>query len=120
MQVIIIKDGTVPMAVAKVLRTDGPFDVQKHIEANDPNSDAHQFVEAFEVPDETRFLGVTWDEFMGFQVQSYTTLGDALNELDEGATGEAIKDSNIDGQHWSVTYDPGENESYGHVFDIRF
>jgi len=118
MQVIVIKDGTVPVAIAKVVATDGEVDVQKHIEAEDVNRDAHQWVESFTVPDDTRFVGVSWDEFMGFQVFGYTSLGEALAALDTFATPEAIANSNIDGRHWAVTYDPGDDESYGHVFTL--
>jgi hypothetical protein len=124
MEVIIVKDGTVPVAVAKVVNTDGGVrgGLTDFLESMDPDGDMHQYVEAFYAGDDgTRYIGVTWADGDGFNVIGFIGLNDALTWLNDGATDEAIADSNLshgDRLHWAITYDPGDDESYGHVFSI--
>lgn len=121
MQVVIIKDGTVPIALAKVVETDGEdgANLARFLDREDPNSDINHLVEAFTVPDSSRFVFVGWSEGEGFNVIGCSNLDDALNILNEDATPNAIAESNLNGRHWAVTYgEESEYESYGHVFTL--
>lgn len=113
MKVIVVKDGTVPVVVGKVWATDfGPDGALAE--------DVHEYAEVFEVADDTTALFVGWTDFEGFQVSGFTDLNLALRLMNEGASEKAIAESNIDGRHWSVTYneDDEDHETYGHVFWI--
>ena len=121
MRLVILKDGTVPIVVLKQVaedRFDGLDSEVGDIDGQLQDSDLHQRIQLFEVPDDTTHVGVSWDEFNGFQVYGYTDLATALGALNALASDEAIANSNIDGRHWAVTYDPGDDESYGHVFTL--
>lgn len=107
MKVVVVKDGTIPVVVGKVLATDGEL-----------AEDIHAYAEVFEVDDDTTALFVGWTEFEGFHVAGLADLNLALRLMNDGASDEAIRGSNIDGRHWAVTYGEGDHESYGHVFWI--
>jgi len=120
MQVIIVKDGTVPIAVAKVVETDG--EDGKNLDAYLTKHDTDPWlVESFTVNDDTRFLFVGWSEGDGFDAIGFGDLGKALDYLNEDADPDQVANSNLNGRHWAITYneaEDGEGESYGHVFTL--
>ena len=112
MQLVILKDGTVPVAVAKVLATDGDLSDWRDEVAND---DAHSYVEVFDVPDDSTAIGVSWADGMGFEVYGHRTLGNALAALTQSADSDVSKYAE---GHWGTVYGEGDDESYGHVFTL--
>jgi hypothetical protein len=129
MQVIILKDGTVPVVVAKVIATDleglpeeseyMTSTVQRFIEKEDPDGDLNAFIQCFTVTEGSRFIYVTWTEDDGFEVTGFETLARALALLNVDALPAQIAASYLEEGHWSLTYDPGDNEAYGHVFALN-
>lgn len=122
MQVIIVKDGTVPIALAKVVETDGPEGsrLPEYLSLWETQGGmTHDVFEVFEVPDDSRFVFVGWTEDEGFNVIGFKNLERALDVLNEDATPDEVANSNINGRHWALTYGRDtEWESYGHVFTL--
>lgn len=118
MNLFVLKDGTIPVAILRPVAVDTGADLGRYGEEL-ASGDAHEYLERFTVPDESAYVLVTWDEFMGFTVSGFREIGPALEALNGEATNEAIANSHLDTGHWAVTYGEGDHESYGHVFTLR-
>ena len=116
MQVIILKDGTVPVALAKVLHTDG-LDARYREELS--LTGAHNYVETFDLPDDSAAAFVTWQDGEGFNVTGYPVVQEALDALFafDGDVEPGMAHL-VNYGHWSLTYGFGDDESYGHVFTL--
>lgn len=67
MRVLVVKDGTVPVVVARVLAIDGELEPYGKIGSID-----HEDIEVFEVEGEPEALDVTWADGEGFSVWGTT------------------------------------------------
>lgn len=113
MRVLIVKDGTIPVLVARVLATDGDTD-----ELEERTSDGDLGLEVFEVPDDAEALGVAWHEDDGFTVYA-TTLAEWLKGSQADDTGGPIEPVDI-GHLVQSDIAHGEDEHwYSHLFDLR-
>lgn len=122
MDLFVIKDGTVPIAIAKVIRREQ--DVTP--EGKDPldeadeairDSDAHQYIQRFTVPDDTEAVVVAW--YDGFSVDGYPSFADAF----EAYQAESIPESReqLDEDHWTSIFDGplgDDDEGYVHVWRL--
>lgn len=122
MIVAVFKDGTVPIAIAKVVASDHNANLNHSNRPEGPSygeelaaSDAHEYVELFEVPDDTIYLAVTWMDGMGFGVSGFSTLLPALRLIEDNGR----QPTEYGPGHWNITYGSGDDESYGHVFRIE-
>ncbi|HET9671699.1 MAG TPA: hypothetical protein VFQ40_02485 [Actinomycetota bacterium] len=113
MIVAVFKDGTVPVAVAKVIASDHGASLNDYADEL-AGSEAHQHVELFDVPDGSRFLAVTWTDGWGFTVKGFTDGISAIAFIEDGA--DRAADEYEPGRHWNITY--GDDEGYGHVFRV--
>lgn len=113
MRVLIVKDGTVPVLVARVLASDGDTD-----ELADRTGDFDLALEVFEVPDNAEALDVTWSDDRGYTVDAVRVAEWMLNRQADDTGGPIVPvdighfvQSDIahsDDEHW-----------YSHLFDLR-
>ena len=120
MELVILKDGTIPVMVARVVARDHGADLETYAEEL-AEGEAHSYVEVFKVEDGSTYVTVTWDEFSGYTVAGWNRLDWALDHVADKKHGAPVEEYEP-GKHWNVTYcDPdgdGDDESYGHVFAI--
>jgi hypothetical protein len=116
MDIVIFKDGTIPIGVGKMIATDvGGDDELVERLTHESGSDMHDFVELF-VVDDYPYLLVMWHEDDGFTAVTTGNLAQAFAWLNEDVSDEEIATSNMDGKHWAVTVNPGDHEYYRHLF----
>lgn len=118
MDILILKDGTIPIGVAKLLAQDVSNEdglVQQL--SHEVGEDLHHVAEVFTVHD-APYLMVAWHEEDGFDATTTENLALAFDWLNHGATEEEIATSQLDGKHWAVTVRPGDHEWYKHLFII--
>lgn len=113
MKVLVVKDGTVPILVAKVLYTDlrdTVFEGVGNIE--------HEVAELFDVGNiYTEALYVCWADGEGFSVSPVTMSEGFVLLQDPSDPREPITE--VSPGHFVTTVDPGDNEWYAHLFDLR-
>lgn len=116
MDILLVKDGTVPLAVARLVAIDGDrAEFDKHLETFEDIE-----LQRFEVDDSSKYLIVTWFDGDGFSVFGYPLLAPALESLQEPSDYfPPSKVESDDGKHFIVTYgDPDGDCGYGHVFTL--
>jgi len=122
MHVVILKDGTVPVAVAPVRFSDGDQRdyINGELSEEVADSDAHNYVEVFEVPEGTHALRIGWADGMGFDVRGFADMdaarADFLRGMEDGQTWDA---DTSDPGHWSATVNPGDYEGYEHAIALN-
>lgn len=114
MRVLVVKDGTVPILVAKVLATDKPpggwpegvGDID------------HEYAELFDIDEEDpEALDIAWADSMGFTVYA-TTIAQWFEDRQADPNGGPISYS--DGQFIQSDIGHGEDEQwYAHLFILR-
>lgn len=116
MDLVLIKDGTVPLAVAKVVARDAAGTLTTAGEEL-ANSDGHEVAELFQVDNSTRFVSITWFDGLGFSVAGWATEREAIEDLEDGEPGSAQVYSR---GHWGRVYGDEETDDvgYGHVFAL--
>src|SRR3954469_22767193 len=85
MRLLLVKDGTIPVVVARVLATD--------IDADDlaeRTGDYDLGQELFEVPDDAEAIDVTWRDDMGFTFEA-TTVAQWMRDRQEDDGGGPIE-----------------------------
>ena len=91
MKVLIVKDGTVPIVVAKIIATDwGPEGAEDGELALDRYGIESDVLETFEVDGEPEALDVTWADGEGFSVYG-TTLAEWFKYRQEDECGGKIE-----------------------------
>lgn len=113
MRVLIVKDGTIPVLVARVVATDiDADDIWERTAENDLG------LEVFEVPDDAEALDVTWSESMGYTVDAIT-VAEWLESRQADETGGKLEIVDI-GHFVQSDISHGEDEHwYSHLFDLR-
>jgi len=121
-RLVILKDGTIPVAVARIVAVDHGADLESYAEelAESNGGGVHSYVELFEVEDGSTYVTVTWDEFSGYTVAGWNRLDWALDHVaDADRPGDLGRPDEYEREkHWTITYGVGDDESYGHVFAI--
>ena len=99
---LLVRDGTVPVTLARILHEDG-----------EPPWDGDMvFIE--EIGDECQWLGWWWADSDSGST-GFETFTEALQWLQL----ETVGDVTVGPGHLAVTYGEGDDESYGHIFDVR-
>lgn len=114
MQVLIVKDGTVPLVVAEVLAHDwGELEPYEGIGDID-----HDYIEVFEVEGKPEALGVVWADGDGFSVFG-TTIEEWMKDAQADDTGGPVEVVNGKaGQLHLVQSEvtSGDERWYSHLF----
>lgn len=116
MNVLVVKDGTVPILVAEVLYTDlGDHENDEYEGIGDIE---HDYIERFSVDGRPEALDISWADGDGFSVYG-TTVADWLKNRQEDEAGGTIEEVSPGHLVQSDTAH-GEDEAwYAHLFDLR-
>lgn len=120
MDLFIVKDGTVPIAIAKVIRREsGPKTRLQEAAEVLANSDAHSYLEHFEVPSTTTAVTISWADGWGFEVKGYPSFREALRAFNREVTDDHGHGVEIlDALHRVATFGNENDESYLHVWSL--
>lgn len=116
MKVLVVKDGTVPVVVAKLLAETTVEEAEEYRQRS--QDDDLEFEIFGGIPDDAEALDVTWADSMGFTVEPITVADwfKYRQEDEDGGPIEVVRP----GEYVQSDISHGEDESwYSHLFVLR-
>ena len=118
MDILLVRDGTVPMAIARLLAQDGTVDDLIEFLAD---RDGDLEAEMHKVEDGSTYIGACWFDGDGFTLVGFNDVREAFEWLADDGLGIPVKTETYSPGHWGATYpsgNPDDPRGYGHVFAV--
>lgn len=129
MDYLLVRDGTVPIAIAQVVAFDDSIEALDEFLADrdgDLEVELHSvgvvgpgiIIDYSEAP---RYIGACWFDGDGFTLVGFNDVREGLEWLAEDGLGHPVKTETYAIGHWGATYpsgDPDDPRGYGHLFQV--